>query len=397
VRALLASALLMAAESRAQDGGWTLAATSGPSARAFAEIVFDDVHGRVVLFGGAPSANAGIGDTWYWDGATWTLAASPAAEPNGAYCATAFDSARGVMVLVGGQYTQETWEWDGGTWTQVADGGPPPGLWMSAMAYDSLRHRSVLFGGMAVATPAIRGDTWSWDGVRWQLLTTTGPPARYGHLMAYDAYRDRVLVFGGNASAMPLTDTWEFDGVSWSEIADAGPDDPYPAMAFDRRTGWTLLFGEATAPASSEVWKWDGASWTPLIIGGPPPRESISLAYDSVHQQLVMFGGSNGLGYLGDTWTLVVPGPSYDGGPIPDAGVADAGRPDAGVADAGTADAGATDAGAADGGHADAGPPTDQSPGTPAHYQLGCATAFGPSGLVVVLLFAVWARRHRRA
>ena len=42
--------------------------------------------------------------------------------------AMAYDSVRGKTVLFGGAigsgYAGDTWEWDGATWTQVAAGGP---------------------------------------------------------------------------------------------------------------------------------------------------------------------------------------------------------------------------------------------------------------------------------
>src|SRR4029434_2246153 len=34
----------------------------------------------------------------------------------------------------------------------------------------------------------------------------------------------------------------------------------------------------------------------------PAPRGASSLAYDAVSQRLVLFGGYDGTGYLGDTW-----------------------------------------------------------------------------------------------
>src|SRR5262245_30251395 len=62
----------------------------------------------------------------------------------------AYDSLRGVTVLFGGwngrEADGETWEWDGNTWTLRATTGPSPRT-EHAMAYDSARGVTVLFGG----------------------------------------------------------------------------------------------------------------------------------------------------------------------------------------------------------------------------------------------------------
>ena len=63
-----------------------------------------------------------------------------------------------------------------------------------AMAYDSARGVVVLFGGQHDVR---KGDTWEWDGAVWTLRATTGPSPRYGHAMAYDSARGVVVLFGG--------------------------------------------------------------------------------------------------------------------------------------------------------------------------------------------------------
>src|SRR6266705_3485334 len=59
--------------------------------------------------------------------------------------AMAYDTARGRVVLFGGydgtSNLGDTWEWDGTTWTQRASSGPPGG----EMVYDAARGRVVLF------------------------------------------------------------------------------------------------------------------------------------------------------------------------------------------------------------------------------------------------------------
>ncbi len=75
------------------SSGWAQSTATGPPARSGAAISTDEVNGTTVLFGGestpAASTPAGLlGDTWVWDGATWTRA-KPGASPSARVGATA--------------------------------------------------------------------------------------------------------------------------------------------------------------------------------------------------------------------------------------------------------------------------------------------------------------------
>ena len=52
-------------------GTWTHLGSEGPSARSVHVMAFDHRRGRLVLFGGAEQRER-LGDTWLWDGTTWT-------------------------------------------------------------------------------------------------------------------------------------------------------------------------------------------------------------------------------------------------------------------------------------------------------------------------------------
>jgi hypothetical protein len=51
----------------------------------------------------------------------------------------------------------DTWQWDGKRWAERGDFGPQPRFGL-AMAYDSARGRMVLFGGQSQGQ--VLGDTW---------------------------------------------------------------------------------------------------------------------------------------------------------------------------------------------------------------------------------------------
>ena len=53
----------------------------------------------------------------------------------------------------------------------------------------------------------------------------------------------------------------------------------------------------------NDTWAFDGVTWTQVATDTPPPaRAAAQMAYDSATQKVVLFGGYNGRNYLGDTW-----------------------------------------------------------------------------------------------
>jgi len=79
------------------------------------------------------------------------------------------------------------------------------------------------------------------------------------------------------------------------------------AIAYDPLHDKLVLFGGYDeADYVGDTWVYDGQAWTHVSHVGPSPRASSSMAWDSASQQLVLFGGFNGV-YLGDTWIFDVP------------------------------------------------------------------------------------------
>jgi hypothetical protein len=150
--------------------GWTKQAPPAhPPARILASMAYDATTGNIVLFGGGGfgSGPDPLGDTWTWDGSTWTKQA-PAAHPSPRYLASmAYDAATGNIVLFGGadgvHLFTGTWTWDGSTWTKQAPATSPPAREYGSMAYDAATGNVVLFGGGG-GTSGLSplGDTWTW-------------------------------------------------------------------------------------------------------------------------------------------------------------------------------------------------------------------------------------------
>ena len=59
--------------------------------------------------------------------------------------AAVYDTGRNRVVLLGGA-SGETWEWDGRSWTRRLTANGPSGRTDVALAYDGLRRRVILFG-----------------------------------------------------------------------------------------------------------------------------------------------------------------------------------------------------------------------------------------------------------
>jgi hypothetical protein len=79
-------------------------------------MAYDRATGTVVLFGGADHFHRALGDTWTWDGSTWTKQ-HPATSPDPRDGASmAYHAATGTVVLFGGVYSDGTGVYDD-TWT----------------------------------------------------------------------------------------------------------------------------------------------------------------------------------------------------------------------------------------------------------------------------------------
>jgi hypothetical protein len=206
-----------------EEGRWTERSVEGPSARFGAAMAAIGDH--VVLFGGMVGPPyAVLGDTWIWDGADWTNRDVAGPSPRaGAGMATVggsvllFGSGSGSYAPFGPVYG-DTWSWDGESWTLLADADGPSDLCCFAMAADA--SGAILFGGGN--NPAYDA-LWSYNGTKWSGEAILRPSARVGSSMATVGLG--VLLFGGQPlkGATVLDDTWIYQDTVWTRQRVAGP------------------------------------------------------------------------------------------------------------------------------------------------------------------------------
>jgi hypothetical protein len=234
------------------------------------------------------------------------LALTAAARPSPRDGAVmAYDPVRKVIVLFGGysgtlkKDLGDTWTWNGKKWTLVSQSGPSPRS-DAGMDFDLPRKKMILFGGCASYQK--QADTWSWNGVKWSKLNKKGPEERFDHAMAYYPKHKSILLFGGWFAS----DTWEWLGAKWAKRG-LDLDRDRVAMAYDKKRGKMVFFGGFAGGATyGDTWEFDGKAWVKVSETGPPARNSAQMAYDENLKKVVLFGGHNWIGlnlnYYRDTW-----------------------------------------------------------------------------------------------
>ena len=274
---------------------WTrLFPANKPAPRAFPAMAFDsrdDVNAGVVLFGGT-DLNQRFGDTWVFNGVTWTLKATTGPAPRYEH-AMVFDSNRNRVVMFGGNDTAvfgDTWEWNGTSWALVATSGPSARI-NHTMVFDSARGKTVLYGGVPSGGGA-NGETWEWDGFSWtQGFPAQSPGPRNAHSMAYDSRCGKTVLIGGiDQNSQYGTGTWLYDGTNWTLVNPSTSPAPtvYSPLVYDSQRGRCVL--ATTFPGGT--WEWDGTNWEQVVPpGGPEEHSYAGLAYDSSRSRTVQFGG----------------------------------------------------------------------------------------------------------
>lgn len=202
-----------------------------------ARAVYDGLRGHVFISKG--------GVSYILNGQALTSVAPTITPPAREYGGLVYDPVREVVVLHGGRIGStvlgDTWEWNGETWTLRTDILSPTPAFSFAMAWDPGRERIVRHGGRS--TPGNPGgaidETWIYPlGEPWALAPATGIGAKHRHTMAGHDDTGRLLIIGGGAEESG-GDIW----ISGSPLLIAASSPDVTADAGDSATLWVHAIG----------------------------------------------------------------------------------------------------------------------------------------------------------
>ena len=224
----------------------------------------------IVLFGGQDALGVTNDETWTFDGATWVEVATAKTPP--ARSGAAMAALGNRLVLFGGSSTMlgaleplgDTWIFDGETWTQVpTTSDHPPARALATMG--ELDGKVVLFGGLSSNAATPFNDTWTFDGASWSLVPTPTSPPPYEASGA-----SNMATLENGQLALVSSDTWVFDSKVWSKL----PVEPTPANSTNGASlaplnGELVLYSAGWEPDAIAVWKLHAPIWEKLPIEGP--------------------------------------------------------------------------------------------------------------------------------
>lgn len=262
------------------------------------------VGNKVVWFGGPDN------ETWEWAGETWVNKTPSRSPPQRRGAAMA---ARGSnVVLFGGatdrgppnfgdRYLGDTWEWDGATWTELS---PPSSPSPRASSAASLGATVLLQGGVGDGAGGTGGgggggspppapvgldDTWSWDGTTWTRLEPQARPAAGGFSMA--ALGQRAVVVGRGKE-------WVWTGQDWSQ---RGRAERLVRPFIDTPLGFASFADQVVAVDDRGTWTYTEAEgWRREATKTTPPLTALC----SWNDRVVMFGQQT-WSWRGGDWQLI--------------------------------------------------------------------------------------------
>jgi len=305
---------------------------------------------RLVLFGGFTDEPGEpptpMNDTWENKGDGWYQVFPTTPPPPQLDGAMAYDSTRGVVMLVtGGNWRigetpssgepveSHTWEYADGEWTERFEAETPPvvppwtplasGLnWTDAGALvfhegdqQMLLLRSIDAEGL---------DVWRYDGTRWtgpmDLDNTEKPPARLNPLAAFDPTRGSIILHGGqdidlSKISVPLTDSWSLGPAGWTQL-------PVAAAALGTLRAEALFFSLehdrlvlAGGGSGLQMFTLEADAWASLNATSNMPTDGAAIAYRPTSDGIVLTGGLSPLQPRpsSDTWEFA--GGSWTQGP----------------------------------------------------------------------------------
>jgi len=300
---------------------WSAVAATSPTAREGAAMVNDG--SGVLMFGGV-SGTTLLNETWYWNGSGWTQVTTPlglVARSNAAIAyngskVVLFGGACGVPVATTTCYLNDTWTWDPGTktWSAVT-GSTQPSARAGAMLAKDAGGKLFLWGGRDATGYLADAYTYSGTPTAWSPKSQGPAPApRAFGSMATDA-SGQVILFGGYSAALGYqNDTWKWTGSAWSKFNTLAQPTPRKMASFayfnkpngGTASGLAIFGGQDGSGDLGDTWTWNGTNWSPLYAAGAgqPPVRSDAMAATDTNGAIVLFGGTSSGTQLNDLWRL---------------------------------------------------------------------------------------------
>ncbi len=157
------------------------------------------------------------------------------------------------------------------------------------------------------------GTAYAFDYItkNWTRLSS-GNMGTTGHNIIFDPILKKVIGYGGRYGIFSETRTHSFDFSTntWSVLnVNQNPGDrSFHAMVYDSKNNMTLLYGGLSYTSGNyldDTWAFNSQTnnWTNLNPSNNPGGLSSSYhVYDQKHNKFILFGGSDGANFSGETW-----------------------------------------------------------------------------------------------
>jgi uncharacterized membrane protein YgcG len=184
--------------------------------------------------------------------------------------------------------------------SSLASGGARGSIWLLVCCGSMACPSYALAQSRPPEKSAIESAAWT---------KTLAPPtatARAANVFVYDEAREGCVVFGGRPvddHGRSLDDTGIWRGDTWIPVAAEYGRRGHVTGAFDSLRRRTVVYGGTDGLwFFGDTWEFDGSAWTRRMVDSPSIRSGNGLAYDSRRSVTVLFGGHDGSSWKDEVW-----------------------------------------------------------------------------------------------